>query len=307
MSLFYLLRRLAAMIPLLMVIGFVAFILARLAPGGPFDSARAAVSDEVQSALRARYHLDEPVWKQYLRFLGNLARGDLGPSLKYRHHTVNDILAQALPVSMLLGILAFAVSLLLGIPMGVASALGQGRAWGRLAGIWMLLSISVPSLLLGPLFVLVFAVGLGWFPVGLWTSPLHAVLPVCTLGFFFSGRVARLMSEGLREVWGSAFIAAARARGVNESVLIWKHAFPVAVTPVVSYSGPLLADLMTGSFVVENIFQIPGVGVFMVNSALNRDYTMVVGLVLVYAVLLLVLNLIVDLIYTSLDPRVRHG
>jgi len=300
-------KRLAAIIPVLLGISFVVFGMIRAAPGGPFDTARAAVSEEARDALRARYHLDEPVWKQYGRFLAQLVKGDLGPSLKYRHHTVNDVLSQALPVSMMLGVMAFLFALALGIPLGVAAAVGRGRASGCLAESAILLCISIPALLLGPLLVLVFAVGLGWFPVGLWNSPWHAVLPVATLGIFFAGRVARLMREGMMDAFGSSFVTAARARGVGEGSLIWRHALPIGATPVVSYAGPLLADLLTGSFVVENVFQIPGIGVFMVNSALNRDYTMVVGLVLVYAVLLLMLNLVVDVAYTVLDPKVRHG
>lgn len=299
--------RIAGTIPMLLAVSFVVFALVRMAPGGPFDTARAAVSAEVTEALRARYHLDEPVWKQYARFLSNLARGDLGPSLKYRHHGVNDILSQALPVSMTLGLLAFVVALGLGVPLGIAGAIWRGEARGMVADGATLVSISIPALLLGPLLVMIFSIGLGWLPVGMFESPRHAILPVATLGIFFAGRVARLMREGMLGVMGAPFITAARARGVSPASLIWKHTVPLAITPVVSYAGPLLADLLTGSFVVENVFQIPGIGVFMVNSSLNRDYTMVVGLVLVYAVMLLILNLLVDLAYTLIDPRVRHA
>lgn len=301
------LRRIIAMVPLLLAVTLGAFLLVRLAPGGPFDSERAASSEEARAAVRARYHLDEPLPAQYWRFLSNLVRGDLGPSLKYRHHTVNDILAQALPVSMALGSAAFLVAMGLGIPLGICSALWKTDARGRIIDLLTLISISIPGLILGPMLVLIFAIGLKWFPVGLFESPWHAILPVLTLGIYFAGRVARLMREGTLGVLGSDFVLAARARGVGSFRLIWRHVFPLAVTPVLSYAGPLLADLLTGSFVVENVFQVPGIGIFMVNSSLNRDYTMVVGLVLVYATLLLVLNLLVDLLYAVIDPRVRHG
>jgi ABC-type dipeptide/oligopeptide/nickel transport system permease component len=167
--------------------------------------------------------------------------------------------------------------------------------------------ICVPALVLGPLLILVFGLKLRWFPVALWGSPAHAVLPTLTLGLFFAGRVARLMHEGMLETLQAEFITSARARGLSETRILARHALPLAIRPVLSYGGPLLADLLTGSFVVENIFQIPGIGVFMVNSTLSRDYPMVMSLVLLYAVILIGLNLVVDLLYRWLDPRIRHG
>lgn len=302
----YFLKRIAFMVPLLLVISFLAFVLVRLAPGGPFDKDRAPAAPEIEHALKAKYHLDEPVWKQYLRFLGGLAQGDFGPSLKYRNHTVNDIIAQGLPVSLALGFMAFCLALGIGIPLGFLTAVRKGH-WEDYAGSFLaLLAVCVPALVVGPVLIMVFAIKLRWFPVALWETPGHAVLPVATLGFYFSGRVARLMREGMLTVLHSEFIITARSKGLSETAVLLKHAFRLAVLPVVSYSGPLLADLLTGSFVVENIFQISGIGVFMVNSSLNRDYPMVVGLVLLYAALLLVLNLMVDLAYSLLDKRVRY-
>jgi oligopeptide transport system permease protein len=302
----YFVRRILLFVPLLLVISFLAFALVRVAPGGPFDRERAPASPEVERSLRAKYHLDEPLWKQYLRYLGGLARGDLGPSLKYRNHSVNDILAQALPVSLSLGALAFCFAMGFGIPLGFISAVKKG-GWQEYGGsLVALLAVCVPALLVGPILIMVFAIKLKWFPVALWESPWHAVLPTLTLGLFFSGRIARLLREGMLNVLHSEFIITARAKGLSETAVLLRHALPMAILPVVSYSGPLLADLLTGSFVVENLFQIPGIGVFMVNSSLSRDYTMVVGLVLIYAVLLLVLNLVVDFAYTLLDPRVRY-
>lgn len=294
------------MIPLMLVISFLTFALVRVAPGGPFDKERTPASPEIERSLKAKYHLDEPIWKQYLRYLAQLVRGDLGPSLKYRSHTVNDIIAQGLPVSLSLGAAAFCFALGVGIPLGVFTALRKG-CWEEYAASFLsMLAVCVPALVVGPLLIMVFAINLKWFPVALWESPWHGVLPTITLGLYFTGRIARLMREGMLNTLPSEFITTARAKGLSETGVVWKHAFRLAVLPVVSYSGPLLAELLTGSFVVENIFQIPGIGVFMINSSLNRDYPMVVGLVLLYAVLLLVLNLVVDLSYSVLDRRVKY-
>lgn len=293
------------MVPLLLGISLAAFALIRLAPGGPFDRER-QVPPEIERQLNAKYHLDQPVWRQYLIYLGGLTRGDLGPSMRYRNHTVNDILLAGLPVSLTIGLLAFALAMGLGVPLGFVTAIRRGRwpdRWGSLAA---LTAICVPTFVAGPVLVMVLGVKLRWFPVALWGSPWHLVLPVVTLGLYFAGRVARLMREGMLKTLPAEFIVTARAKGLSEGRIFWRHAFRLGVLPVVSYAGPLLADLLTGSFVVENLFQLPGLGVFMVNSSLNRDYTMVVGLVLLYAVMLLILNLIVDLAYVWLDPRVRH-
>jgi oligopeptide transport system permease protein len=301
----FLLKRLAFLPVLLLLISFLAFVLVRLAPGGPFDKERKPASPEIERALRARYHLDEPVWRQYARFLGGLARGDFGASLKYRNHTVTDIIAQGLPVSLTLGWLAFGFAVGLGLPAGfyTAARSGQWREYG--VSLLILLAVCIPAFVVGPVLVLVLAIRWEVFPVALWDTPWHVVLPTVSLGLYFAGKIARMMREGMMETLRQPFINLARAKGLSETAVLWRHALPLAVLPVVSYAGPLLADLLTGSFVVENLFQIPGIGVFMVNSALSRDYPMVVGLVLLYAVLLLVLNLIVDVVYGLLDPRVR--
>ena len=302
----FVLKRLLVFIPTLLVISLVAFVVVRLAPGSPFDKERKPASPEIERALKAKYHLDEPVWKQYLRYLGDLSRGDLGPSLTYRNHTVNDILAQGLPVSMTLGIAAFLFAQGIGIPLGFYTAVRRGGLGDYLGSLAAIIAICIPGFVVGPLLVMVFAIKWQIFPAALWQSPLHLVLPTVALGLYFAGRIARLMREGMSSVLHSEFITTARAKGLPEFTVLTRHAFRLGVLPVVSYSGPLLADLLTGSFVVENIFRIPGIGVFLVNSSLNRDYTMLVGLVLVYAALLLVLNLVVDLAYARLDPRVRY-
>jgi oligopeptide transport system permease protein len=302
----YFVKRILFLIPLLLVISFLAFALVRAVPGGPFDRDRKPASPEIERNLRAKYHLDEPLWQQYLRYLGGILHGDFGPSLKYRDHSVSDVIGQGLPVSLTLGAAAFCFALGVGIPLGFFTAARRGR-WQDYAGsLAALVVICVPGLVIGPILVMLFAIKLHWFPVALWGSPWHAILPTLTLGLYFSGRIARLMREGMLDTLHAEFITAARAKGLGEIAVLVKHAFPIAVLPVLSYSGPMLADLLTGSFIVENLFQIPGIGVFMVNSSLDRDYTMVVGLVLLYAALLLVLNLAVDFAYSALDPRVKY-
>lgn len=318
----YFLKRLGFTVPLMVLISFLAFELMHVAPGGPFDKERAPASPEIKRALEARFHLNEPVGKQYLRYLGllweknpdgkwrrvdgGLIAGDFGPSMKYRNHTVNDIIWQGLPVSMALGGLAFCFAMGFGIPLGLLTALGRGR-WPDYAGsLLALLAICIPALVVGPMLIMHFAIQWRWFPVALWGGLWHAVLPTLALGLYFAGKISRLMREGMLTTLHAEFITTARAKGLSETAVMLKHALRLAVLPVVSYSGPLLADLLTGSFVVENIFQIPGIGVFLVNGTLNRDYTMVVGLVVLYAALLLGLNLVVDLAYSLLDPRVKY-
>jgi|SRR5207249_5295184 len=315
-------KRLAVMVPLVLGISFLAFELMHLAPGGPFDKGRVPASPEIERALRAKYHLDDPVWKQYLRYLGllweksadgkhrlvegGLLKGDFGPSMQYRNHTVADIIAQGLPVSLSLGATAFCFAAGLGIPLGFLTAVRKGD-WPEYAGsLLALVVICVPSLVIGPILIVLFAIRWPLFPVALWGGASNFILPTLTLGLYFAGKISRLMREGMLTILDAEFIITARAKGLSETAVLLTHAFPLAVLPVVSYSGPLLADLLTGSFVVENIFQIPGIGVFLVNSTLNRDYPMVVGLVVLYAVLLLALNLVVDLAYSLLDPRVKH-
>ena len=302
----YFLKRLLFAIPLLLVISALAFALVHLAPGGPFDRERAPASPEVERAIKAKYHLDEPVWKQYLEYLNGLAHGDFGVSLKYRNHTVGDIIAQGLPVSMLLGALAFGFAMGVGLPVGFFTAARRGR-WEDYAGsLFSLFVVCVPGFVIAPLLILLFSIKWKLLPVGLWETPWHMILPPIALGLFFAGKVARLMREGMLNAVQSEFVTAARAKGLGENRLLLKHAFRLAVLPVVSYSGPMLADLLTGSFVIENIFQIPGIGVFLVNSSLNLDYPLIVGLSLLYATLLIGLNLTVDFAYTLLDPRVKY-
>jgi len=302
----YFVRRILFAVPLLLLISALAFALVHVAPGGPFDRERKPASPEIERNLRAKYHLDEPVWKQYGRYLGDLVHADFGVSLKYRNHSVADIIAQGLPVSMLLGGLAFCVALAVGLPLGFYTAAARGR-WPDYAGsLLAVMAVCIPSFVLAPALILVFAMKLKWLPVALWETPWHMILPPIALGTFFAGQVARILREGMLGAAQSEFVTAARAKGLGETKLLFKHVFRIALLPVVSYTGPMLADLLTGSFVVENIFQIPGIGVFLVNSSLNRDYTVVVGLSLLYAMLLIGLNLVVDFAYLVLDPRLKY-
>lgn len=302
----YFLRRLLLVPPLLLAISLLAFLLVRAAPGGPFDRERRPASPEIERQIRAKYHLDEPVWRQYGRFLAGLVRGDLGVSLKYRSHAVKDVIAQALPVSMCLGLLAFGFAMGVGLPLGFYTAARRGRWEDHLGSLVAVLLVCVPGFVLAPLLIMWFGIHWRWLPVALWGSPWHTVLPVTALGLFFAGRVARLLREGMLDTMRFEFVTTARAKGLSETAVLLRHVLRIAILPVVSYAGPLLADLLTGSFVIESIFQIPGLGAFFVNGALNRDYTLVVGLVLVYSALLVLLNLAVDFLYAALDPRVRY-
>ena len=313
----YFLRRLIYAVPLVLLISAMAFYLVHVAPGGPFDRERAPASPEVERNLQAAYHLDEPLWKQYLRYFGlawekdsdgqwHHAPASFNVSLKYRSQKITDIIAQALPVSMTLGGLAFCFAMGVGLPIGFFAAARRGR-WEDFAGnFFAILTICVPGFVIAPLLILAFSIKWKLLPVALWGSPLHAVLPVVALGLFFAGKIARLFREGMTSAMQSEFVTTARAKGLGETNLLFRHAFRIAILPVVSFSGPMLADLLTGSFVVENIFQIPGIGVFFINSALNSDYMMTVDLALLYAVLLIGLNLAVDFAYTLLDPRVKY-
>ncbi|MFO1511361.1 MAG: ABC transporter permease [Verrucomicrobiota bacterium] len=302
----YFFRRLAALIPLLLVISFVCFALLRMTPGSPFDRERKPASPEIERQIAAKYHLDESFWKQYARFLGDLLHGDLGPSLKYRNHTVNDLILQGLPVSMSLGVLAFGLALGVGVPMGYYAAMRRGEWADHASSLFAILMVCIPGFVMAPLLVMLFAVKWRLFPVALWGSPWHAILPMTALGLFYSGRVARLMREGMLNTMQSEFVKTARAKGLSEHAVLLRHVLRLAILPVISYAGPLLADLLTGSFVVETIFQIPGIGAFFINGFSNRDYSLVIGLVILYAVLLVLLNLAVDFAYTVLDPRVKY-
>jgi len=300
----YVVRRVAGFFPILFVIVSVAFFLMRLAPGGPFDQDR-ALPEQVRANIEARYHLDEPLWRQYLRYMADVLRGDLGPSFRYPDRSVNELLTLGFPVSLSLGLCALGVALAIGGFSGVLAGLRRNSAVDYLTMSFALFGVSVPNFVLGPILMLIFALGLGWLPVAGWGTWRHLVLPSVTLGTFYAAYIARLTRAGLLEVIGQDFIRTARAKGLRESVVVFRHALPGAILPVVTYLGPASAAVLTGSVVVETIFSIPGIGRYFVSGALNRDYTMVLGTVVFYSVLLVGFNLLVDVLYAYLDPRVQ--
>jgi oligopeptide transport system permease protein len=313
----YFLKRLAFTIPLLLLVSLLAFVVVRIPKGGPFDRERKPASPEIERNLAAKYHLNEPVWKQYLRYIGLVWERDangqwhhapagFNSSLRYRNHSVLDVIRIGLPVSLTIGLLAFCLAMAVGLPLGFFAAAKRGQWQDHVGNFLALLSVCIPGLVVAPLLALIFGIKWRILPVALWESPANAVMPVLALGLFYSGRVARLMREGMLTVLQAEFITAARAKGLGNTQLLFKHGLRLAILPVVSYSGPMLADLLTGSFIVESVFQLPGLGVFLVNSLYNSDYTMTVGLVLLYAVVLLGLNLIVDFIHAWLDPRIKY-
>jgi len=300
----YIVRRVAGFAPVLFVIVSLSFFLMRLAPGGPFDQDR-ALPEQVRANIEARYHLDESLWRQYRRYLEDVLRGDLGPSFRYPDRSVNELLGLGFPVSLTLGLCGLSVAVVLGGVTGVLAALRRNTFLDYLTMSFALGGISIPNFVLGPILMLVFALWLGWLPVAGWGTWRHLILPSITLGTFYAAYVARLTRAGMLEVIGQDFIRTARAKGLHEAKIVLRHALPSAIVPVVTYLGPASAAVLTGSVVVETIFSIPGIGRYFVGSALNRDYTMVLGTVVFYSLLLLISNLVVDVVYAVLDPRVQ--
>jgi len=303
----YTLRRLLGAIPTLLLVVVLAFLLVHAAPGGPFDAER-VLPPEIEANINAFYHLDEPLPQQFARYLSNLVRGDLGPSYRYRDYTVSELIAGALPVSMLLGSLAMLLAVIVGIVAGTIAALRQNSIVDRVVMAFAMIGISVPIFVVAPLLVLLLAVKLNWLPAG-WsgtTSGTRLLLPVIALALPQIAYIARLTRASMIDVLASAYIRTARAQGLGTFAIIRYHALKPAMMPVISYMGPAIAAVLTGSVVVEQIFGIPGVGQFFVNGALNRDYTLVLGIVIVYAALIVLMNLLVDILYGVIDPRVRY-
>jgi oligopeptide transport system permease protein len=298
------LKRLLAAVPTLLVLVALAFFLLRAAPGGPFDEER-ALPPEVQAQVAAAYHLDEPLWRQFARYLGGLAQGDLGPSFQYPGRSVNELIAAGFPVSLQLGLAAMLLALPLGCGLGVAAALRRDTLADRGLMTLATAGLSIPNFVVAPLLILAFALALGWLPAGGWDGWRSAVLPVVALALPQVAILARLMRGSMAEVMGQHYIRTARAKGLPQRWIVWRHALLPALMPVVSYLGPALAQVVTGSIVVEQIFSIPGLGRHFVQGALNRDYTVVMGVVVFYGALIVLLNLAVDLLYGVLDPRVR--
>jgi oligopeptide transport system permease protein len=303
----YAFRRIAGVIPTLLVIITASFFIVRLAPGGPFDQEQ-TLSPQVRANLDAAYGLDRPIAIQYCRYLRALAHGDFGPSFRQRDFSVTDLIAQGLPVSSALGITAIALAILIGIPLGIAAAVWKQTPVDVGVTSLVVLGIALPGFVTGPLLALIFGVYLHWLPVAGWEdgAARYFVLPVVTLALPVIAYVARLTRSSLLDVFRANFIRTARARGVGRWRILWGHALRPALLPVVSYIGPATAFVVTGSLVVETVFGLPGTGRYLVQGAINRDYTLVMGMVIVYGTLVLLLNLIADLVYGWLDPRVRH-
>lgn len=297
-------RRFLQTIPVMLCIITVTFFMVRFAPGGPFTGEK-AIAPEILRNLEAHYGLDQPLWRQYVNYLGNLARGDLGPSLKYSSRTVTEIIGEKLPVSLELGAWALLVALALGLPLGVIAAVRRNTWLDYLCSFVGMLGICVPTFVLGPLLALVFGIHLQWFNVSNWYEPGDRVLPALTLGFVYAAYLMRLTRGGMLEVLGQDFIRTARAKGASETRIILRHALRGGLLPVVSFLGPAIAGILTGSFVIETIFQIPGLGREFVNSAFSRDYTLVLGTVILYAALIVALNLVSDIVQVWLNPKLK--
>ncbi|GAA4785719.1 ABC transporter permease subunit [Lysobacter hankyongensis] len=290
----------------LWLLATLCFVLLRAAPGGPFDTEKAA-PPEVQAALEARYRLDRPLVAQYGAWLGDVARGDLGPSFQYPDYTVNQLVAQALPVSLLNGGLALLLALLLGVPLGVWAALRAGAWVDRALMLFAGLGLAVPKFVVAPLLVLLFAVTLQWLPAGGWGEWDNIVLPVIALALPNLAYCARLTRASMLETLGAEYLVAARARGLSEARLLFAHALRPGLLPVIAWLSPALINIVTGSAVVEQVFGIPGMGRYFVQGALNRDYTLVLGVVLVVGALIVAINALVDALRAWMDPRLRDA
>ncbi len=303
----YAVRRVLSAVPTIFVIITVTFFMVRLAPGGPFDMEQ-TLPPEIEANLKAAYHLDEPLLVQFGYYLSGLARGDFGPSYKFKDFTVTQLIASGFPVSMRLGFSAILLALLFGITLGTIAALRQnGLADHAVMGCAMV-GIAVPNFVVAPVLSLVFGIWLGWLPVAGWNDGAAAnmVLPVISLALPYIAYIARLTRGSTIEVLRTNFVRTARAKGMPAWRVLGWHVFPASLLPVVSFLGPATAGIVTGSVVIEQIYSLPGIGRYFVQGALNRDYTLVMGVVIFYAVLIVLFNMIVDLLYARLDPRIRY-
>lgn len=324
-------RRLLASIPTLLAIITISFAMMHAAPGGPFDADR-NLTEEVRKNLEASYHLDWPVFPvyrdldaetgryrlkvytrpadirctQYVDYLLMIGRGDLGPSTRYPNLTVNELLARGFPASATLGFVALVFALIFGVSAGVVAGLNRNTATDYVSMSVAMTGVSVPNFVLAPLLVLLFSLTLGWLPVAGFSSWRHVLLPAICLGALYAAYIARLSRAGILEVIGEDYIRTARAKGLSESLVVTRHALRGALMPVISYLGPATARILTGSMVIELIFNIPGIGRHFIQAALNRDYTLVMGTIIVYSAFLIAMNLVVDIVYAWLDPRVRY-
>jgi len=301
----YIVRQLLWMVPVLFFISVITFGLAHAVPGGPFDREH-TLPPEIIANLETYYGLDQPLWKQYADYVGRIiTRFDFGPVYSSRSRRVNDIFADHLPVSAQLGLVSMLIALGIGVPLGIVAALKQNSVWDYLGMAVAILGVSVPNIVLGPLLIVIFALTLGVLPVAGWGTPAKMILPAFALGTSSAAQIARLTRASMLQVIREDYIRTARAKGLHERVIMIRHALKNAFIPVATILGPLVAALVTGTFVVEQIFAIPGMGRFFVISVTNRDYPVVMGTILLYAFFLVVANLVVDVTYAFLDPRIR--
>lgn len=301
----FVLKRLFGAIPVLWIIATLTFFMIRLAPGGPFDQDKRLPPDILKN-IEAKYHLDEPLFTQYLRYMNSLLHLDLGPSFKYANRTVNEIIAVSFPVSAELALWAILVALALGISAGIIASLAPATWKEHLSMSLAMVGVCTPNFVLGPVLVLIFSLWIPMLPVAGWQAPADRILPAVTLGAFYAAYIARMTRGGMLEILRQDFIRTARAKGLPERLVILRHALRGGILPTVTFLGPAIAGIVTGSLVIELIFDIPGLGRFFVQSALNRDYTMVMGTALFYAVIIIAMNILVDIAYAYLDPRVRY-
>ncbi len=301
----FILRRLVALVAVLFCVVTITFLLMRISPGSPFDSER-KISPAIEKVLRQKYKMDGTLWEQYSDYMrGLVLRGDLRISTKLKARSVAEILGQTLPVTITLGACAFVIAVIGGVVLGVTAAAGKGSWQDRGAMLFALAAISLPAFIVGPLLILFFCLWLKWLPVGGWGTPQTLILPAITLAAPYVAYIARLMRGSMIETLSQDFVRTARAKGVSGTQVLYKHALRVAILPVISFLGPLAANLLTGSIVVETVFNIPGAGGFFVNSIFNRDGFLLCGVVIVYCAMLVVFNLLVDIAYTVLDRRIR--
>lgn len=305
----FIIRRLLSLIPTMFLIVTASFFIIRLAPGGPFSSER-KVTPEVLANLEHKYHLDESLGKQYLEYMGDMLHGDLGPSFKNKDYTVNQLIAASMPNSLMLGLTALIIAVVFGITIGLLSALRQ-NSWIDYTGMSIAsIGLSIPLFVVGPLAVLIFAMKLKWLPTSGWITGRGGlktlIMPAFTLALPYFSSIARLTRASVLEVLHSDYIRTARAKGLKDSVIMLRHVLKGSLLPVVSYLGPAFAGIVTGSIVIEQIFLVPGIGNFFVKSALNRDYMLILGTVIVYSTILVLMNFIVDILYGLLDPRISY-
>jgi oligopeptide transport system permease protein len=305
----FIIRRVLSLIPTIFIIITLAFIIVRIAPGGPFASEKKLPPEILANVLR-KYHLDEPLPMQYLHYLRDVIKGDLGPSYRYKDFTVNQLIAQALPASMILGGLSLLIAVCLGIGTGVISALRQ-NSWVDYAAMSLaVIGISIPLFVIGPVIKLVLALQLKWLPTSGWLGGRNGwvvlIMPVITLSFPYFATIARLTRASVLEVLRADYIRTARAKGLKETTVVFKHVLKGALLPVISYLGPAFAGIITGTVVVETIFTIPGMGRFYIQAATNRDYTLIMGDVIVFSLILVAMNFVVDIVYGFLDPRISY-